>query len=51
MQMRIVIVNAQSESKGTVPPLYIALPDPRQRLVNNDMLEASSNFPLYFAIK
>ena len=44
MQMQMRVVNAQSESNGTVPPLYIALPDPRQRLVNNDMLEASSNF-------
>lgn len=34
-------------NNGTVPPLYIPLPDPRQGLVNNDMLEASSNFPIF----
>lgn len=46
MDMQMCLMDAQSKSSGTVPPLYIPLPHWSHRLVINDMLEASSIFSL-----
>ena len=41
----------QSTDSGTPTPLYILFPHRSHRLVNNDMLEASSTIAPYFAIR